>query len=418
MQRRHLLQAFTSLGAASLAGCSRDPGPAPPSPPVTLTKAPWVQLVGPRAVRLRFETRVATAVPVVLSTADGDLSLTPELFTREISYERTAFEGSDDYYPDEAGSHTVQEVVVDDLEPGTLYNYRVAADEAVEGSFKAPPRPGESVRVGWLADTSWPFSKEAVSLLTTEPPDLFVHGGDLQYQTSPFDTWNGMSRSLAGVTSRALAHMIVGNHENEDNDELEQMYDRLFGGQGDPHGAGASGGLRYFAFTYGAMRWLCLDSETLGLGDDPAQLAWFEEALGAAASESDIQQIVVAFHRPVYSLSKHFSASTSARDAVHPLLLEHGVKLVLCGHAHCYERFLVDGVSYVVDGGGGALLYDPNEGLSEAERVRPGDVPLRVAVSETHGATRLTLAADGTLGLERRDTSGAVTDAFELAPKG
>ena len=86
----------------------------------------------------------------------------------------------------------------------------------------------------------------------------------------------------------------------------------------------------------------------------------------------------------------------------------------MMGHAHCYERFVVDGINYVVDGGGGSALYDPNESLEEADMVRPGESDLRVAVSETRGATVIDVGPDGELAVERTDIDGNVTETFTV----
>lgn len=413
VKRRRFLEMLASVGTTGVVGCSSDPPkpkPTPDPPAIELSKSPWLQVVGPRAVRLRFETRIESAVPVLFGTDAGSEELTPTLTTREITYVRDFIEGDPIYFADEAGPHTIHELLLEDLEPGQTYVYSVGEDEAVAGTFRAPPNVGTASRVAWLADTSWPLSAEPTALVSGAAPDLFLHGGDLQYQANPLDTWNGMSQALAPVTSRAIAHMCVGNHEFEDGDEIDQMYDRLYGGQGE----GNDGTRRYFALTYGGVRWIGLDTETGNLADDAAQLAWLEQELAAASSSGDIAQAVVAFHRPVYTLSKHFPNDTSTRDALHPLFVAHGVGLVMMGHAHCYERFVVDGINYVVDGGGGSALYDPNESLEEADMVRPGESDLRVAVSETRGATVIDVGADGGLAIERSDIDGNVTETFAV----
>jgi Calcineurin-like phosphoesterase len=414
VDRRRFLEALVSMGAYSLGGCSSSdtkPAPAPTPEPVPLSKAPWTQTIGARAVRLRFETREEVAVPVKVTTEGGSLDLTPALTTRDISYVRDFIQGDPNYFPDEAGLHTLQEVVIDDLEPGVTYEYAIGAEGSVVGRFRAPPAVGTSCRVGWLADTSWPLSADSVAVLAAAEPDLFLHGGDLQYQSSPLDTWNGMIHAFEPLMSRALAHLVVGNHEFEDNDEIDQMYDRLYGGQGDENDTTR----RYFAMSFGGVRWIGLDTETGDLATDAAQLSWLEQQLAAAASSGDIAQTVVAFHRPVYTLSKHFPSSTATRDLLHPLFAQYGVRLVMMGHAHCYERFLVDGIHYVVDGGGGSLLYDPNESLEEADMLRPGESDLRVAVDESRGATILEVGPDGSLSVERFSTDGAQTDAFDVS---
>ena len=45
------------------------------------------------------------------------------------------------------------------------------------------------------------------------------------------------------------------------------------------------------------------------------------------------------------------------RQAWHDKFSGAGVPLVLSGHSHNYERLVVDGVTYVVTGGGSSQLY-------------------------------------------------------------
>lgn len=409
IERRRLLQGGLGLVAV---GCSSDPAAGPtivtPAGLPALSKEPYVQRIGATAARLRFETRVEEALTVRVRRAAGDVDLEPSLSPREVTYRRDFLAPDPNYFPDEPGLHVLQEVVIDDLAPGEEVAWEVLAETTTTGSFLASPAPDVAVRLGWLADTSWPMSQASADVLAAEAPDVFLHGGDIQYQSNPLDTWRGMTRCLAPITGAAMAHFIVGNHEFEDGDEIEQMYDRLFLGQGD--GMPTS---RHFAFGFGGLHLLCLDTETNNLADDAAQLAWLDAQLDALGP--DVRQAIIAFHRPVYSLSKHSPGSTATRDAIHQRCLEHGVRLVLCGHAHCYERFEVDDVTYVVDGGGGSLLYDVNEGLEETEMLRPGESDLRVAVSESRGGLRIDLTAAGTLEVARLEAEGGVSDAFTIS---
>lgn len=405
LRRREVLRGALGLGA--LTACRREAPPVLARAPIALSKHPYVQLVGARAARLRFETRVEEALGVRLERGGEIVEVEPTLSSADVSYERTHFEASDDFFPDYPGLHVVQEIVIDDLEPGELLGFEVLAASPSRGSFRAPPAAEAAVRLGFIADTSWPLSELPAQTLAGAAPDVIVHGGDLQYQASPFDSWSGMSHAFAPLTSRALVHMIVGNHESEDGGEIEQMYDRLYLGQGE--GAPTT---RHFAFSYGGLRVICLDSETGSLAEpgDP-QLEWLDLELTASAAA---RATIVAFHRPVYTLSKHVPGSTTVRDALHQRFVDHGVKLVLSGHAHCYERFLVDGIPYVVDGGGGALLYDPDEGIAEAEMLRPGESALRVTAEESRGVTLIDLDEAGLLSLTRLDETGAVTEQVTL----
>ena len=65
---------------------------------------------------------------------------------------------------------------------------------------------------------------------------------------------------------------------------------------------------------------------------------------------------IVVLHHPPYTCGGHLG-SAAVRRAWVPLFERYGVRLVLSGHDHNYQRFARDGVTYVVHGGGGAGLY-------------------------------------------------------------
>ena len=87
-----------------------------------------------------------------------------------------------------------------------------------------------------------------------------------------------------------------------------------------------------------------LDTEKVG----DTQRSWLEADLAA----SDAPFTVVVLHRPPFSSGSHGS-SDGVRDAFVPLFADR-VDLVLAGHDHDYERtHAIDGVTYIVTGGGG-----------------------------------------------------------------
>jgi acid phosphatase len=95
-----------------------------------------------------------------------------------------------------------------------------------------------------------------------------------------------------------------------------------------------------------------LDSEMI---DDPAQTAWLAQALEASKAAWKI----AVFHHPPYSCGFHSGNDDVVAQWV-PLFERYGVQLVLSGHEHSYQRFRARrGVTYVVHGGGGAVLYPP-----------------------------------------------------------
>lgn len=384
------------------------PDTGPPPPFRGLSKGPYVQLLSPGRARLRFESRVDEPFGVVIERASGRVEPTPARSAMELSYERDAL-GMERYLPDEPGLHVVHEVVLEDLAPGEDVGWTVTPPEgeAAEGGFKASVAPGTPFTLGWVSDTSFPMAEDGIGVLAAQAPDVVLHGGDITYQANPFDTWNGMFRGMRPLMSRAATQLCVGNHEFENLDEISVQFDRLFAGQGD------EGSMpRYFAFTYGAVRFLCIDTESGRLQEmEDTQIAWIDAELEAASADPDILFPILAFHRPTYTLSKHAPGDTAVRDLLHARIVDHGVPLVLAGHAHAYERFVVDGVHYVIDGGGGAILYDPNEDRDAVEAMRPGEPDLRAAVNESHGVTVVDVAADGALSLRRLAAAdGSVQD--------
>jgi hypothetical protein len=86
---------------------------------------------------------------------------------------------------------------------------------------------------------------------------------------------------------------------------------------------------------------------------DRGQTAWLARSL----ARSQARWKLAVFHHPAFSCGTY----GSHRDVVArwvSLFESQGVRLVLSGHDHNYQRFAPRrGVRYVVHGGGGARLY-------------------------------------------------------------
>jgi len=377
-------------------------------PPMPLTKGPWVSLTSATSARLRFETLEARAASVTLRFDGTSQKKTPALSQKTLTYHwADALVFSAGAPPDAPGLHVLQDVAIEGLTPGQTYQWEVnlGGGDVRKGSFRAPPPASDAVRIGWIADTMYPAYKTPIASLLDAAPDVVVHGGDIQYQTNPIDTWNGLFQAMSGLNALAPLQIIVGNHEFESENEIQVMFDRLTGGQW-----GSSDKERYGSFRYGPALVVCLDSESSGLEDPTsAQRKWLEPLLENPGAKA----VIVAFHRPLYTLSKYWRSDGASRDALHALFLKYGVRLVMSGHAHCYEHFLVDSVHYVVDGGGGALLYDPRVGAADVDAARPGESKLQLTALKSQGACTIDVAPDGSMNVKRLSASGA-DDAFSV----
>lgn len=112
------------------------------------------------------------------------------------------------------------------------------------------------------------------------------------------------------------------------------------------------GNERYYAFVRGPVAFFALDSdahEPDGIGATSRQATWFKEQAQASKAPWKIAYM----HHPPYSSGPHGSALESAWP-----YKEWGIDLVLAGHDHTYERARLGGVTYLVNGMGGAHEYE------------------------------------------------------------
>jgi 3',5'-cyclic AMP phosphodiesterase CpdA len=125
----------------------------------------------------------------------------------------------------------------------------------------------------------------------------------------------------------------LGNHDNPN----ERFYK--------PFNMGEK---RYYSFKKGNAEFFALDSNYM----DPEQLAWLDKAL----HDSSAAWKICYFHHPLYSDGKFHGPDTDLRARLEPVLQAGGVRLVLTGHEHLYERIKPhNGIYYFVLGNSGEL---------------------------------------------------------------
>ena len=146
---------------------------------------------------------------------------------------------------------------------------------------------------------------------------------------------------------------------------------------------------RYYTWSVGATQFFMLDANDPG---SPAQRSWLARAL----SSSPARVKIIVFHQPAFTSGLH-SDNTSAQRNWVPLFVRYHVTLVLTGHNHDYEHLKVDGIDYVVSGGGGQTSYP-------CLRVEPGAIRcvsayhfLIVSVSSSAVIVRAVKASGGEL---------------------
>jgi hypothetical protein len=127
----------------------------------------------------------------------------------------------------------------------------------------------------------------------------------------------------------------LGNHD----DPKQRFYEKF-----------NMGGERYYSFKapQGKVRFFALDSNYL----DKPQLEWLEKQLDAAGDDWKI----CFFHHPLYSSGRKHGPAEELREVLEPVLLKHGVDVVMQGHEHFYERIEPQrGIHYFISGAAGQL---------------------------------------------------------------
>ena len=105
---------------------------------------------------------------------------------------------------------------------------------------------------------------------------------------------------------------------------------------------------RYYNFKNGNVELFALDSTYM----DPQQLDWLQQRL----KDSNSAWKICYFHHPLYSDGKYHGPDLDLRAQLEPIFLKSGVKVVLSGHEHMYERLKPQkGINYFILGNAAQL---------------------------------------------------------------
>jgi len=132
--------------------------------------------------------------------------------------------------------------------------------------------------------------------------------------------------------------------------------------------------------------------------EDPKQLTFLRRVLAAER----VRPVIVAYHQPTRTAGLHEPRLVQQR-VWEPLFLKNGVRLVLQGHNHHYERIRYKTVTYVTTGGGGANLYPCARKAAGLVLCTSVNHFLQVEVTPTR------------IGVRAISATGAIVDRFRIA---
>jgi 3',5'-cyclic AMP phosphodiesterase CpdA len=197
--------------------------------------------------------------------------------------------------------------------------------------------------------------RELIKQSMQRRPDFVINTGDMVRSAEETYWTNFWELSKPIIVPYFLT---VGNHDVHDA-KSEELYKKQ---------VDLPGNKLYYSFTAGNSLFIVLDSNIPGQEKKiiGKQYKWLELAL----SNSGYKHKFVFVHHPLYpelGIGEHYGASIDRypgeRDRLQTLFVKHKVTIVFCGHEHLYLRKMVDGVTHIITGGGGAPLYaDEKEG--------------------------------------------------------
>jgi 3',5'-cyclic AMP phosphodiesterase CpdA len=192
-----------------------------------------------------------------------------------------------------------------------------------------------------------------------------------------------------------------------------------------------------FSFDYGNSHWTILDSNEYIDWSDEQLRSWVKADLEKASGK---QWRFVAYHHPGFHSSKKHQSQKQMRH-LQDIFEDGKVDVVFSGHVHNYQRsypiqsdtkrglkldallgddWKVDrtfdgrhnkkpqGVIYVVNGAGGAYLYNPELSSSSSQLL-----PFQQVYSSTFSFGKLTVN-NKSLSYEQVDHSGKLIDSFRI----
>jgi len=210
-----------------------------------------------------------------------------------------------------------------------------------------------------------------VARIASEKPAAILIGGDLVYEgNEPSDYQTFASETRAWSSEGIPVFPALGNHEfNGCAQDVSDCLANWWGAFPDlplrPY--------RWYSVAIGStLLALVLDSDS-PLRPGSEQRAWFEQQLTGAGEQ--VKFILILLHYP--PVRDPIFPHTRDEQEVARYLSRHARSLpqrvlVIGSHIHNYERYLRDGVIYVVSGGGGAKPVPAPRIFGEQSHLKTG----------------------------------------------
>ncbi len=277
---------------------------------------------------------------------------------------------SADYAKNESFTESVSEsapkvyhhVRLTNLEPNTKYTYMVISKDPLTGTMSSKVFSFTTMPVDdSLTDFSFVVygdtrtfqlrNKLVCDAILKDPshPRLVFNIGDLTMDGRVLANWDRFFWAIHDLAANVPYYPILGNHEYNSS----YFYDAFPLPKG-----GGTDQEEWYSFNYGPVHFAVLDADVILMERDPAKMQeqtnWLIKDLKA---NKNAKFKVVIFHQPFWTNTTSETGNPELVKYWKDVFEKYGVNIVFNGHYHAYERFVVNGVTYVTTAGGGAPMY-------------------------------------------------------------
>ena len=360
------------------------------------------------AVNWRTDTTVTSSIAQVAEATHG-----PDFFpnVRDIKgkHEDLTYKPEND--PEVSARYHA--AIIDGLQPGEKYVYRVGADEYWSEWFQiAMPKPEEKISLVYFGDAQnnvksmW--SRVIRQAYGSIPDvDFMLHAGDLINRFDRDIEWGEWFYAGSFIHAMVPSVMTPGNHEYGDL-VLSPQWKKQFNLP-----ANGPKGLEEVCYqvNYPNLKVVSLDAEQID--ESPkykeAQRVWLDSIL----TNDPRKWTAITFHYPIFS-TKPNRDNLELREAFKPIFDKHKVDIVLQGHDHAYGRGMVNNVAtgYQVKDKSSGTMYVVS--VSGPKMYDVSDDPWMDRRAGNTQLFQIITIEGNTLTYGAYTATGALYDAFDL----
>ncbi len=290
------------------------------------------------AVNWRTDTSVVESIVQVAEATHG-----PEFIdqTRDIPGKREMLIYKPENDPEV--SATYHSAIIDQLEPGKKYVYRVGSESGWSEWFQIQmPEPDKKISFVYFGDAQnsvksmW--SRVIRQAYGSKPEvDFMLHAGDLINRFDRDVEWGEWFYAGSFIHAMVPAVMTPGNHEYKNMVFSPQWKKQFNLPANGPKGLEE----QCYQVNYPNFKVVSLDAEQIDESEEYkiAQRDWLDSIL----THDPRKWTAITFHYPIFS-TKPNRDNVEFREMFKPIFDKHKVDIILQGHDHAYGRGMVNNV--------------------------------------------------------------------------